>query len=152
MGDEHRFESFEDFWPYYVKEHSQPLTRAVHVAGTLTALACLSGALLTRRRWLAAAAPVVGYGAAWASHFVVEKNRPATFKHPLWSLRGDLRMLRLTLLGGMDDEVARATAAATPPAGESGARPDRPGNGKSDADHGHARAEESAPSSRLDVN
>lgn len=152
MGDEQRFESFEDFWPYYVKEHSQPLTRAVHVAGTLTALACLTGALVTRRRSLAAAAPLVGYGAAWASHFLIEKNRPATFKHPLWSLRGDLRMLRLTLLGRMEEEVARAGATAPEPREERAATVGGAGNGAGAHDCADVAADDLAPASRLDVN
>lgn len=112
-----RFESFEDFWPYYVREHSKKLTRQLHFIGTTAALTCLAGGLLTRKLSLVALAPVAGYGPAWLSHFLVEKNRPATFTHPVWSLAADLVMWGKMIAGTMDDEVAavlevdRATSA-----------------------------------------
>src|SRR5215468_12122550 len=87
-----RFESFEEFWPYYVKEHSNKANRILHFIGTTAAMACVAGGVLTKRRWLLALAPVVGYGHAWIGHFFIEKNKPATFKYPLWSLRGDFVM------------------------------------------------------------
>lgn len=104
------FQSFEEFWPYYVKEHRKKATRVLHFIGTTGAMACVAGGLLTRRKWLLALAPVVGYGPAWASHFFIEKNCPATFTHPLWSLRGDLRMWWKMVKREMDDEVARVLA------------------------------------------
>ncbi|MCC6644241.1 MAG: DUF962 domain-containing protein [Polyangiaceae bacterium] len=102
-----RFESFEEFWPFYVKEHADRTNRRLHFVGTSLALACLAGAALTRRTWLLLAAPVAGYGFAWAGHYLVQKNRPATFTHPLWSLRGDLVMWSKMLDGTMDAEVER---------------------------------------------
>src|SRR5262249_14139702 len=101
-----RFQSFDDFWPFYVREHSQPLNRKLHFIGTSCALGCLAGAAVGQW-WLLPVAPVVGYGFAWAGHFLVEKNRPATFKYPLWSLRGDFIMWTKMLRGTMDDEVRR---------------------------------------------
>jgi hypothetical protein len=100
------FANFEEFWPFYVGEHSHPLNRALHFAGTTMAMGCVAGAALTGNPLLLLAAPVVGYGPAWVGHFLVEKNRPATFKHPLWSLRGDLRMWGLTLRGKMGQVAA----------------------------------------------
>lgn len=100
-------ETFEEFWPFYVREHSNKLTRKLHFIGTTLALGCAAAALVTRRRWLLLAAPVVGYGPAWISHFFVEKNRPATFKHPLWSLRADFVMWMKMIDGTMDAEVDR---------------------------------------------
>jgi len=102
-----RLDSFEEFWPYYVSEHRQPATRALHFAGTTLVLASLALAFLVSAWWLAAA-PLGGYACAWVGHFFVEKNRPATFTYPLWSLRGDFRMFRLMLLGRMGPELERA--------------------------------------------
>jgi hypothetical protein len=99
--------TYEEFWPYYVSEHSRPATRALHFVGTTLVLLSLTAAVLVSPWWLAAA-PFAGYGFAWVGHFVVERNRPATFTYPLWSLRGDFRMFRLMLLGKMGPEVDRA--------------------------------------------
>lgn len=100
------FASFEDFYPYYVGQHSKPATRWLHFAGTHLGAAVGLAGIVVRRPVLLAAAPVVAYGLAWASHFIVEGNRPATFGHPLWSLRGDLRMLA-TMWRGRDSELGR---------------------------------------------
>lgn len=108
--DPREFSSFEEFWTFYVKEHSKKSTRRVHFAGTSLAIACLAGGLLTKRRWLLAMAPVAGYGAAWVSHFFIEGNKPATFKHPLWSLQGDFVMWWKMIRGEMDAEVERVMA------------------------------------------
>ena len=100
--------SFAEFWPYYVSEHSQPATRALHAAGTITGTALLL-ALLARGKWRwLPLAFVPGYAAAWAGHFFVEHNRPATFKHPLWSFLADYKMVGLMLAGRMDEEVERS--------------------------------------------
>lgn len=107
-------ETFEEFWPFYVREHRKKLTRQFHFVGTTLALGCAAGALLTRRRWLLALAPIAGYGPAWFSHFFVEKNRPATFKHPLWSLQADFVMWAKMLRGTMDAEVERVLAESSP--------------------------------------
>ncbi len=87
--------SFEEFWPYYVSQHLDPVNRALHFAGTTLALLALAAALAsTTPLWLLVI-PVAGYGPAWIGHFFFERNRPATFRHPLWSLRGDFRMYAL---------------------------------------------------------
>lgn len=100
-------ESFEEFWPHYVAEHSKPATRTLHAIGTTAGLACAI-ALISRRKWKwLPLALIPGYGAAWASHFLIEKNRPATFDHPLWSFMGDYRMIGLMLTGRMEEELAR---------------------------------------------
>ena len=101
--------SYEDFWPYYVSEHSLPTTRTLHFVGTALVLACVALGLLVSPWWLLAA-PVAGYGFAWVGHFFFERNRPATFTYPLWSLRADFRMFRLILLGRMRPELERAAA------------------------------------------
>jgi hypothetical protein len=101
------FPAFEEFWPFYVSEHRHPTNRALHFAGTTLALVCLLRGLLGSPWWFAAA-PLAGYAFAWVGHFAFEKNRPATFKHPLWSLRGDFRMYRLMWLRRMAPELDRA--------------------------------------------
>jgi hypothetical protein len=92
MSVDREFRNFEDFWPFYLGEHSNATNRWLHFAGTTTVLLTAFTALATLRPMLLLALPVVGYGPAWVGHFIIEKNRPATFKHPLWSLRGDFRM------------------------------------------------------------
>jgi len=111
---EARFESFEDFWPYYVGEHRDPLCRALHYVGTTLAIGTVATAALTANPAWLLLTPVVGYGPAWVGHFLIEGNVPATFKHPLWSLRGDLKMLRLALEGRMAQEVERLHPSVSP--------------------------------------
>lgn len=94
-----RFNSFADFWPFYLGEHSKPATRLLHCLGTLTAIASVVALVAIGKWWLFPLALVPGYAFAWAAHFFVEKNRPATFKHPLWSFMGDWKMLALMLTG-----------------------------------------------------
>jgi hypothetical protein len=101
--------SFDEFWPFYVAQHLHPVNRALHVAGTAAALACLAAGVGVSG-WYAAGALAAGYGPAWVGHFFVEKNRPATFTHPLWSLLGDFKMFGLVLTGRMaahDGEARR---------------------------------------------
>jgi len=93
-----RFMSFEEFWPYYLEQHRHPVSRACHLAGSALALLFIGLGLMTSPAWLLAA-PLGGYGLAWLGHFAFERNRPATFRHPLWSLRADFRMFRLMLTG-----------------------------------------------------
>ena len=86
---ETRIQTFAEFWPFYLGEHRLPATRAIHVVGTLGYLSLLAAAIATQTWWWIALCPVVAYGNAWFAHFVVEKNRPATFEYPLWSLWAD---------------------------------------------------------------
>jgi hypothetical protein len=100
------FSTFEDFFPYYVAEHSKAATRWMHFAGTHLGVG-LGVTGIARRRWgLLAAAPVAAYGMAWFSHFVIEGNKPATFGHPAWSFQGDLKMLGM-MWRGRDSELGR---------------------------------------------
>lgn len=104
---EQPFRTFDEFWPFYVRQHQKKATRILHFVGTTGAMACVAGGLLTKRRWLLALAPIVGYGPSWVGHFLVEKNRPATFAHPVWSLRADLVMWSKMARFQMDAEVER---------------------------------------------
>jgi len=105
---EARFESFEEFWPFYVSEHQRPLNRALHFVGTTTAVVTAAIGVATLNPLLVAVAPVLGYGPAWIGHFFVEKNRPASFKYPLWSLRADFVMWSKIVRRQMAAEVERA--------------------------------------------
>jgi hypothetical protein len=98
--------TFAEFWPYYVRAHSQPRTRIIHALGSILALICVALSM-TVSVWLLILAPVAGYACAWYAHFFVEHNRPATFGHPFFSLFADYRMLFLMMAGRMDEELAR---------------------------------------------
>ena len=99
--------TFDDFWPFYVGEHRLPLNRMLHCVGTLTGVLIVLSAVASLDPLLFLAAPLAGYGSAWVGHFILEKNRPATFSHPFWSFRGDFKMCGLMLMGRMDSEVER---------------------------------------------
>ena len=94
-----RYPSFEAFYPYYIHEHANRTCRRIHVVGSALVLVVLATALVTRNPWWLLAMPLVGYGFAWVGHIFVEKNRPATFQDPLWSLMGDWRMFWETISG-----------------------------------------------------
>ena len=107
---ETRIATFREFWPYYVREHRKPITRALHFIGSTFVLAIAAAAVVTGRPWLLLATPVVGYGFAWIGHFGFEKNRPATFKYPAWSFLADWVMYGKILSGTMRAEVERVLA------------------------------------------
>ncbi len=100
-----KYTTFAEFWPFYLQEHSKPRTRALHYIGTTLVVAIAAYALFSGRYWWFAAMPLAGYFFAWAAHFAVEKNRPATFTYPLWSLVADFRMWWLWLTGRMGKEL-----------------------------------------------
>jgi hypothetical protein len=94
-----RFTSFAEFYPYYLQEHSNATCRRLHYVGSLLVLTVLGYALLTQQWLWLLAMPLVGYGFAWVGHFVFEKNRPATFDYPFYSLLGDWVMLKDAFTG-----------------------------------------------------
>ena len=100
--------SFAEFWPFYLREHSKPRTRALHYAGTSLVVVIALVALLTGRWIWLIAIPLAGYGFAWVAHFKVENNRPATFTYPLWSLAADFKMWWLWLTRRLDPELRKA--------------------------------------------
>lgn len=104
MSDTVEFESFDDFYPFYLSQHSKPATRALHAAGTGLAILNLAKSLTMGPKKQALASPVIGYGFAWFAHFVIEGNKPATFGHPFYSFRGDLTML-IDMARGRNDEL-----------------------------------------------
>ncbi|MBA1274636.1 Mpo1-like protein [Stutzerimonas azotifigens] len=94
-----RFTRFADFYPFYLQEHRNSTCRRLHFAGSLVVLAVLGYALISQQWLWLLAAPLAGYGFAWIGHFVFEKNRPATFQYPFYSLLGDWVMFRDMLTG-----------------------------------------------------
>jgi hypothetical protein len=103
-----KFRSFAEFWPFYLREHSRPATRALHYAGTGLVLLLAAAAGASARWRLLLLIPLAGYGFAWLSHFGVERNRPATCAHPAWSLAADFRMFFLWATGRLAPELEAA--------------------------------------------
>ena len=94
-----RFDSFREFYPYYLAEHSNRTCRRLHFAGSSLALGCVLAGFATADAWWFAGAPLAGYGFAWIGHYFFEHNRPATFTYPLYSFCGDWVMYRDLLAG-----------------------------------------------------
>jgi len=97
-----RFGCFAEFYPYYLSEHRDRRCRRLHFIGTSLVILLAAVAALTVNPWWLLALPVAGYGFAWAGHFMFEKNRPATFSHPWYSLAGDFVMFRDMLAGRIE--------------------------------------------------
>jgi hypothetical protein len=94
-----RIKSFREFYPFYLSEHTNPVSRKLHFIGTAFVFVILAIVIATGQGWYAAAIPIVGYGFAWAGHFFFEKNKPATFRYPLWSLASDFKLFFEILTG-----------------------------------------------------
>jgi hypothetical protein len=105
MNSKHKeFRTFEEFYPFYLQEHSHPLCRALHYTGSSLVIFVLLYALISQQLLLLWLLPVLGYGFAWVGHFFVEKNRPATFTYPLYSFIADWVMLKDFLTGKLKDK------------------------------------------------
>ena len=108
MPEPKRFESYEEFWRFYVREHSKRSTRMLHFAGTTLALSLLVFSIASQRWLLLPIVPVVGYGLSWVGHFFFERNKPAAFGNPWWSFLSDLRMCLYIVTFRMGREVEMA--------------------------------------------
>jgi hypothetical protein len=108
-----RIETFTEFWPFYLGEHAKPATRTMHFIGSCGVLLNLAAAVVLMQPWYALSAVFCGYGFAWVSHFFIEKNRPATFTYPLWSLIADWKMWGLMLTGRLGPELQRYRSATS---------------------------------------
>ena len=89
MRDEKKYTSFKSFYPYYLTEHANSMNRGLHFIGTTILIAVLVYAIVAQWWMLLILVPVIGYGFAWVGHFFIEKNRPATFTYPFYSLASD---------------------------------------------------------------
>ena len=105
--DAYSVHTFEDFWPHYVRMHTQRATHVCHAAGSLACIGLVVTAALTAQPVLAVVGPLVDYALAQASHRLFEANRTMPWKNQLWHTRAELRMLRLVLAGRMQSEVER---------------------------------------------
>jgi len=94
-----RFQRFAEFYPFYLSEHRNRTCRRLHFVGTALVVLVVIAAVLSMNPWLLLGAPIAGYGFAWIGHFVFERNRPATFQHPWYSLLGDFILFRDILIG-----------------------------------------------------
>ena len=94
-----RIKTYKEFWPFYLNEHKHPLNRKLHFVGTTLVFGVLILSIRMQNWQLLWGMPLVGYFFAWCGHFLVEKNRPATFRYPLWSLFSDFKMFFLMVLG-----------------------------------------------------
>ena len=103
-----KLSTYDAFWPYYLREHARPATRGLHYLGTAIGLALLAAAGMAGNPWLVLPAVVSGYAFAWLAHLLVERNRPATFTYPVWSLISDFRMFFLWLGGQLGPELRKA--------------------------------------------
>ena len=102
-----KIQTYHEFWPYYLREHGKRETRALHFLGTALAIGLFAAAIYYRDWIITFGALISGYLFAWIGHFFVERNRPATFTYPLWSLISDFRMFFTFLAGRLDGEYRR---------------------------------------------
>ena len=105
---ERRIRDYSAFWRYYLREHAKPRTRLLHLCGTALALVALFFLVLTGDPLFLLVAVVAGYGPAWLAQYLVEKNHPATFRYPLWSLFSDSRMAWCWASGRLNRELHKA--------------------------------------------
>lgn len=108
MGDR-SFVSYNEFFAYYVLQHSCLSNRLMHATGTALGIVAVIAAFVTGHPWYALLFFPIGYGFAWTGHFLLEKNVPATFGHPFWSFISDFRMLFLMLTGRLAPWLEKGT-------------------------------------------
>jgi hypothetical protein len=108
MSTVKKYTSFKSFYPYYLTEHADSINRILHFVGTATLIAVLLFAVITGTWKALFLVPVIGYGFAWVGHFFIEKNKPATFTYPLYSLASDFVMFWHILTGQINKKIEEA--------------------------------------------
>lgn len=106
MNEPREINTYKAFWPFYVSQHQNKVCRNFHFVGTTFVFACIYLGVAFSP-WFFLGMPFCGYAFAWFGHFVFERNRPATFQYPLWSLMADFQMYAFMCAGRMDREVKR---------------------------------------------
>jgi hypothetical protein len=101
--------NYAEFWDFYIHEHRRPLTRFLHFAGTSLGIILLIYFVARGQWYYFPVFFIVGYGFAWFAHFVIEKNKPASFKYPFWSFISDFKMMWYMATARMGSEVARVS-------------------------------------------
>lgn len=104
-----KYKTFREFYPFYLSQHSNKTCRLLHVIGTTVLLAITFTALYHNQPMLFIFVPIAGYGFAWVGHFFFEKNKPATFTYPLWSLASDFKMYFQILAGTIALDTSKDT-------------------------------------------
>ncbi|MCB9032678.1 MAG: DUF962 domain-containing protein [Chitinophagales bacterium] len=107
---EKKYQSLKAFYPYYLTEHSNPTCRVLHYVGTGLVILALVWLIVQPTWWKVAMLPLLGYTFAWIGHFFFEKNKPATFQYPFYSLASDFIMFYHFLTRQIDDKLAEAKA------------------------------------------
>lgn len=97
-----QFNSFAEFYPFYLSQHQNTTCKRLHFVGSSLGLLGLGAAVVTGKKRYIAAGVVAGYGCAWVGHFFFEHNKPATFKYPLYSFMGDWVMFKDMLTGKIE--------------------------------------------------
>ena len=108
MTAEKKYKSFWSFYPYYLTEHGDTTNRLLHFAGSCLIIIFLIAGIVSKNGWFIAAIPFCGYGFAWVGHYFIEKNRPATFTYPLYSLASDFVMWWHTITGQLPNKLKEA--------------------------------------------
>ncbi|MEO6550449.1 MAG: DUF962 domain-containing protein [Ferruginibacter sp.] len=108
MAAEKKYKSFWSFYPYYLTEHGNAKNRLLHFIGTGLIILFLIVGIIVGKWWMIAVIPIFGYGFAWVGHFFIEKNRPATFTYPLYSLASDFVMFWHILTGQLPKKLNEA--------------------------------------------
>jgi len=107
MAEPRTFRSYDEFFTFYLEQHSDVRNRWMHAIGTSLGLIVAIAAFATHHPWYALLWIPLGYGFAWTGHFLLEKNKPATFGHPFWSFISDFRMLGLMITGRLSARCAQ---------------------------------------------
>ena len=105
MFDPVKFATYDEFFQFYLQQHSNARNRILHAIGTTLGVAVVIGAFVSGHPRYALLFFPIGYGFAWTGHFLLEKNKPATFGHPFWSFVSDFRMIGLMMTGRLEGRM-----------------------------------------------